>query len=129
MVKTMRRYLSLQEVTTLLNLGKTAEIFMGRRPDDPEVLHYVQCRKNREQSYELCYYQCLDQGDAEHLDIYAFSPADPDEDPEVHTFSSMEAMATYLQARFLVAEMKFVNEGMIQDEYRVMLLDERSSKD
>lgn len=110
-----RRYLSAQEAETTLRRGKAVEIFLGGCE--------VQNKKCiRWASFNLSgslvigsLWEALDQGTEDYLDIYTFDSPTGDYNEAVRT---VEAENVELAAKELgLNELKFVNQGVVQDEY------------
>jgi hypothetical protein len=123
----MRKYLDEKEVNTLLNLGKTVEVFLGRINEDKEVIGYLTLSKTKEEKIEVIYIQHYDDGNLEFLDLYSFSYVDPDMDFETNYFDNTEKAIKYIQERFLLGKINFVNAGIIQVEYAELLKSEGHS--
>jgi len=120
----MSKYLDEQEVNTYLNLGRAVEVFLGRINEDKEVISYLTLSKTKEDKINVTYIEHYDEGSLEFLDLYAFSYVDPDMNCEANHFDSTEIAIKYIQERFQLNKIHFVNEGIIQDEYAELLKSE-----
>lgn len=114
------RYLTEIEITTLLNLGRTLELFLGPSRDDNNVINWIGICKGTQGTIELSTYSVFDEGDIEHLDLYSFSSVDPDSDFETIEFPSLESALTFIRDKYRLTALRFVNRGMIQDEYKTL---------
>jgi hypothetical protein len=115
------RYLTDIEIRTLVNLGKTIEMFLGRSEADDEVICWLDLCKGKESEIELRVHSVYDQGDTNNLDLYSFSYADPDEEFETIKFAALEDALSFIKDKFHLPEFRFLNRGMIQEEYRRMI--------
>jgi len=114
------RYLTEIEITTLLNLGKTLELFLGPSHDDNDVINWIDIGKGTKGIIELNTYSVFDEGDIDHLDLYSFSSVNPDEEFETTEFETLESALTFIKDKYQLADLRFVNQGMIQDEYKIL---------
>jgi hypothetical protein len=112
------KYLTEIETRTLLNLGKTLEIFLGQSGDNNEIISWLSLAKNETGQVELSTYMVLDCGDLDHLDIYSFEPVDPDEPYQTTAFSTLDEALIFIRNNYNQTEPKFLNQGVIQDEYK-----------
>ena len=120
----MSEYLDKQTVKTYLNLGKTIEIFLGRISEDKEIISYLDLQKTKSGELELTYYELYDEGSLEYLDLYSFSFVDPDMNFETYNFENIDLVIEFIRDRYKINDIKFVNAGLIQDEYRELLKSE-----
>jgi hypothetical protein len=120
----MGRYIDKQLIGTYLNLGKTIEVFLGRINIDKTVISYLELTKNTDNKIQVKLYDHFDEGDLNWLDIYDFSYVDEDEEFEVMQFDNIETTIEGIKTRFQINEVKFVNSGIIQDEYSDLLKSE-----
>jgi hypothetical protein len=120
----MTEYLSPQEISPLLNTGKTIEVFLGRSNDDNEIISWVDFQKIKNGLYEVTYYEVYDEGSLEWLDLYAFSFVDPDMEFEINRFENVEDAIGFIKKRYTSTEPKFLKIGGIQNEYEKLLISE-----
>jgi len=120
----MSRYLIKEEIITLLNLGKPVEAFLGRLSDDEEILTWISLEKSKENQIVLNINEVYDEGSLDYLDIYDFSFVDSDMDFETLEFADLENAIEFIKDRFKFTECKFLTKGVIQDEYKKLLLTE-----
>lgn len=120
-----RRYLQADEVAAALRRGKGVECFLGRCSRDGKPgIRWISLHASG-QSIELRVYDSADVGRPDYLDIYEFGPLDPALElgsaDETLSFSDLQSCLDALSARFPTATSRFVNEGVIQDEYAEFL--------
>ncbi len=124
----MTRYLAEPFMTTSLNRGKPVECFLGgaRRGDTPTI-RWVSLRQDDDQ-IEATLWEAEDIGNAEYLDIYSFPMVgeEPDDPIERATFSELHDAITHARKVWGADPDRFVNEGVIQDEYADYLASRRS---
>jgi hypothetical protein len=117
----VRRYLQLDEVDAALRRGRTVESFVGACVRNGQNgFRWLRLRK---QNDFLCVgiFETADQGSPSFLDIYELAPLDPTlalgEPAGQLTFGELPSCITALSERFPESPLRFVNEGVIQDEY------------
>ena len=65
------KYLTDIEIRTLLNLGKTVEMFLGKKDSDDSI-NWIDVQRVPDDSFELNIHSVSDDGDVDHLDLYDF---------------------------------------------------------
>ena len=123
----MNKYLDLTTVQSYLNLGKTMEVFLGRISEDKEVISYIDLKRTESGEFEINHYELFDEGGLEFVDLYSFSSFDPDMGFETHTFDSIDLVIEFIHDISKLNEIKFLNAGLIQDEYKKLLISEGRS--
>jgi hypothetical protein len=113
------KYLADIEIRTLTNLGKTLEIFLGPT-DNGEIINWISLSKRKNGQIEVSTHSVFDEGDIDHLDIYSFTPVDPDNYFETREFSTLDQALTFLRNNYKLTELRFVNQGVTQDEYKLL---------
>ena len=73
--------------------------------------------KNIDDLIETKLFDHYDEGDLNYTDIYDFSYVDPDMNFETNTFESIDQCVEFIQTKFHINHIRFVNEGISQDEY------------
>jgi hypothetical protein len=112
------KYLDDIEIRTLINLGKTLELFLGRSVDDKEVINWISLAKGTNEKIDVSVYSVFDEGDLDNLDIYSFTPVDPDEFFATWKFPSLDEAVTFIRDNYKLTDLKFVNQGVTQQEYK-----------
>jgi len=112
------KYLTDIEIRTLINSGKTLEIFLGRPADNNEIINWISLVKNKTEQVELSTHSVFDDGDIDHLDIYSFEYVDPDQPFETKEFSTLDEALTFIRDTHELTDLRFVNQGVIQEEYK-----------
>ena len=112
------KYLTDIEIRTLINLGRTLEIFLGRTTDNNETINWISLTKNNAGQFELSTHSVFDDGDIDHLDIYSFEPIDPDEPFQIRVFTTLDEALTFILDNHKLTNLRFVNQGVIQNEYK-----------
>jgi hypothetical protein len=109
-------YLSLVELYARLHASKSVEQWLGYAKDgDETVLHWLCIAAGRRQ-YSVTYLESFDEGDADWLDVAAFSLVDPDAEIGP-TFDSVEEAVAFAVNTHSASLERFVAGGMIQQEY------------
>ena len=116
-----RPYLTLSEVESALNRGKSIECFLGSCVRDGQRGIKWLSATRRGESVRLAIYETADLGSEDILDLYEFGPLNPalelDEPDEEKMFQNFRSFISEVEAMFPSSTARFVNEGMIQDEY------------
>lgn len=112
-------YLNEDQVRSRLNLGKPVEQWLGISDEvEYTVLKWLRIDKERNNTFTIAYFECLDDGNEEFADIYEFSTLDPDEPfGLLKEFDSVDDALTFSIDTYQASFIKFVSGGMIQDEY------------
>ena len=123
-----RRYLSDTEIDQRLRRGGSVEAFLGggvvkgQRTIRWIVLRYDSDRVRGE------LWEALDARNSEWLDVYFFGTLNEgDEQPLVYHFDCLQDSLTELEHRFPNISQRFVNEGVVQDEYADYLANDAQS--
>jgi hypothetical protein len=117
----MARYIDQQLVKTYLNLGKTIEVFLGRKNIDKTILSYLELIKTTNSKVQVTIIESYDEGNLNWLDIYEFSHINEDDEFEKIEFDNIENAIEGIKAKFQLNEVKFVTQGMIQVDYEDLL--------
>jgi hypothetical protein len=114
----MRRHLSAAEVERMLTYGRSVEQWLGAHAAAGErIVRWVRLDAERSGVYSVTLFEVFDDGGPDFIDLYEFSPADADR-PDGATRAFSEARAALELARTLGADLdRFVNAGVVQDEY------------
>jgi hypothetical protein len=120
----MIKYLIQDEIISLINAGKTIEVFLGRISDDKEVISWLDLQKTNNYLVKTTYYEVYDEGNLEWLDLYAFTFVDPDMEFETNQFNNVEDAINFIKEKYKLAEPKFLTRGGIQKEYEKLLISE-----
>ena len=113
-----RRYLTRSEVESAVRRGKQVDAFLGAGPGaNPPTIRYIAVRDRSQRIYaEL--WEVEDLADPDFLDVYSLYPPHGDDAPEqIFVFESVAEALTELDKRFPGVSSRFVNEGVIGDEY------------
>lgn len=115
----MTRYLILPFIQSALNRGTGVEQFLGGFMDgDEPALRWITLCHGPDGEVEIWLNEAYDQGDESFLDVYEFTPLDDDEDHEpVARVPTLAEALTLAQQRFGANPDRWVNAGVVQDEY------------
>jgi hypothetical protein len=114
----MRHYLTLPEVEVALNRGKQIEQFLGGylAHGDPAIRYAIIRRED--EKIVVTVYESLEPLHPNFYDVVEFSNVEPDTDPEDQYFDTLEDAISFLIYDRGAAVDKFVNQGMVCDEYK-----------
>jgi len=113
------RYLVYEQLRTNLSIGKPVEQWLSPRVHPNYVeLRALTILKERDGTYTTSYVGYFDDGDESFTDIYAFSYPDPDDPEVIKSFDSIDEALHFAMANYNASPDKFVNSGLLQDEYK-----------
>lgn len=111
-------YLSSEQLKAALSLGKTVEQWLNIvHEEDYDVLRWLSIEKEKNGQYSVSYFEVFDEGNEDFLDVYEFSYLDPDVPCIIDYFDNYKQALTHCIEHYHCQENKFVNAGMIQEEY------------
>ncbi len=117
------RYLSKGEIFSLIDNGQMVEQFLiHREVDGCRVLRWVCLSKDTVGTFSVSRCEVFDEGDLDHLDLYAFSFVEPDEPfEECLGLLSVEKALEVAEKQFGADPKKYLNLGLMQNEYAAFL--------
>lgn len=118
----MTIYLEYQEAITYLNMGRTIEQWIGiNQLNDATVINWLSIAKTKNDGFSVSYYQSFDEGSENNLDLYEFNMTDPDSVGTCTLFPDAKSAIEYALQTYCCKYDRFVNSGMIQEEYKMYL--------
>jgi hypothetical protein len=113
------RYLAETDAVSAVQSGRAIEQFLAPREEaNYRALRWVCVERDRDNTFSTARYEVFDEGDLNHLDLYAFSFVDPDEPCEKRSgLLSAEEAIKVAEEIFGADRRRYVNAGIIQDEY------------
>ena len=115
-------YLQNEQLRANLSLGKAVEQWLGYVQEDGYViLRWISIEKENSE-YSVAYIESLDEGNEDFIDVYEFSTLDPDEPLGlINTFPTLKEAIDFSLNEYGADIDKFLNSGIIQEEYRSYL--------
>jgi len=115
----MKTYLKEEQLKSNLSLGSPIEQWLSHyKEEDYTVIRWLRIDKEKDQNYTLTYFECLDEGNENALDIYEFSMLNPDAPFGVLSqFDNIEDALSFSENSYGASIEKYVSAGMIQEEY------------
>ncbi len=113
-----RRYLTKTEISSAVRRGKQVDAFLGAGEcGDVPTIRYLTAQGTSGRIYaEL--WEVEDPRDPEFLDVYNFCPPNGDDAPDrIFVFESVLDALVELDKIFPWVSLRFVNQGVIDDEY------------
>jgi hypothetical protein len=110
-----RRYLTAQEAESALRRGKSVEIFVGGFDIEGEkCIRWASFTASGDEVTGSLW-EAFDQGSEDYIDLYTFDSPSGEYDEPVKVVASkcIESAANQLG----IKELKFVNGGVVEDEY------------
>jgi hypothetical protein len=110
-----RRYLSISEAESALKRGKSVELFLGGFDSYSTACIRWASFSNTEQGVSGHVWESVDEGSEDYFDIYSFSLLNGEYDEP-----SMSVLGSNLPeviSKLSLTELRFVNAGVVQDEY------------
>ena len=112
----------LLEIDVLSNLrkGRSVEQLLSKSMyGDFPTIKFIRIDKEKSGDISVALFEVYDDGNEEILDIYEFQPIEPDEPDGIVTVFQSPDEALFYACNSLGANINnFVNDGMIQDEYK-----------
>lgn len=115
----MYRYLTIDQAKTNLRLGKPVEQWLTPlKKEDYTIVRWIRIDKESDNTYSVSRFEVIDEGDESFSDVYDFTPLNPDEPyGDIQSFENPNDALEYACKTFGLDKSKFVNAGIIQDEY------------
>lgn len=111
----MPRHLTIDQIVSAIERGKSVEQLLPRPA--PDQLAWIELRPVFG-GVELWRYEVFDDGSEEFLDVYSFSPIEERPETPVETYSDTTSACAGAVDRYFADSGRWVNQFMIQDEYR-----------
>lgn len=111
----MSRHLTKDQIVSAINRGKSVEQLLQRPA--PDQLAWIELRPVSG-GVELWRYEVFDDGSEEFLDLYSFAPVEEWPETPLETYSDTTSACATAEDRFSADSERWVNQFMIQDEYR-----------
>jgi len=124
------RYLTLNYAQSALNRGKSIEQFIGKvTREGNSGIRFIQITLDSA-SYQLTTFDVEDIGSEDFLDIYSFPTLIEDEyyDRPSLEFRSLEDAFTAAHSNYSASSDCWTNAGVVQDEYKDFLVQNRSAE-
>ena len=116
--ESVRRYLTLSEAKLALDRGKQIEQFLGGYLAGGEpAIRYAVIRPDGDRIVANVF-ECLETPHPSFYDVVEFQNVEPDTDPEDFYFDSLVEAIDFLEYRNGATKDRFVNQGMICEEYK-----------
>lgn len=114
------RYLQIDQLRTNLSLCKTVEQWLGVfHHEDYAVIKLISIEYEKDDTYVVNYFEIFDEGSEHFMDVYEFSAVDPDNADRISkTFRTYEEALEFSIEKYGCRIDKFVNQGVVQSEYR-----------
>jgi hypothetical protein len=115
----MKNYLTEEQLKSNLSLGIAVEQWLGiYKEADYIIIRWLRIDQERDKNYTVAYFECFDEGNEGFLDIYEFSPLNPDELYGVLSeFNNFNDALKFAETLYESSNSKYVSAGMIQKEY------------
>ena len=117
------KYLSEELLLQYLKLGKPVEQWLGsENRSDYTIIKWLRIEREKNGNYSVVFFEAFDEGNEDFLDIYEFSSTDPDIPyGKIDSFEDSNEALVYTLVEYGCKKDRFVNAGMIQEEYREYL--------
>ena len=116
-------YLTKEQLRANLSKGKAIEQWIGFYEEiNYTVLKWLRIDKENDNSFSVSYFEVFDEGNLDFLDIYEFSPLEPEEPYGfINNHKSIDDALEFAYKEYKANDVNFVNSGMIQEEYKKYL--------
>jgi hypothetical protein len=114
-------YLLKEQLISALSLGKPVEQWLKVNRDNAgyTIITWLRIDKEKNGTFSVSYFEIFDEGDEGFLDIYEFSPLNPDEPfGVIENFPEYDQALSYSYKKHNAKLDKFVSAGVIQEEYK-----------
>ena len=113
------KYLSEIQAKTNLSLGKAIEQWLNiEKFEEYDIIKWLRIDKEKDKTYSVTYFEVFDEGEEDFLDIYSFSPLNPDLPyGNITSFPNIEEAISFSKQNYFANDERFVNAGIIQNEY------------
>ncbi len=113
-----RRYLSESEILGAIRRGRSVGVFLGAGDAAVPTIRYLTLR-GTEQQVTAKLWEVEDPRNPNFFDVSSLYPPNGDDEPEqVFSFTSVQQALSEIDTHFPGASGRFVNQGVIDDEYR-----------
>lgn len=116
----MALYLNELEIIARLSIGKSvAQFLSAQKAEDYTILKWFTIGEGEEKPYSLYYHEVFDEGDEHNLNLFDFSPLDPEDLPFglISEFETIEEVLIFAENEYYASPIKYVPENMINEEY------------
>jgi hypothetical protein len=115
----MNRYLTQEQLSSNLNMGKPIEQWLPHlKKEDYTIIKWLRIDRERDNTFIVAYFEAFDEGNETFFDVYEFSTLDPDKPyGQLSAFKNAIDAISFCIQNYGAKENKFVNNGMIQEEY------------
>jgi hypothetical protein len=111
------KHLSAEQLYFTLKASRAVEQWVGHEDkDDYIVLKWLTIYAEENGDYSVSYFEVFDEGNRNFIDINEFGAIDSDEEM-INTFVTFQEALNFAIREYGCSEDRFVNVGMIQDEY------------
>ncbi|MDP0489421.1 MAG: hypothetical protein Q7Q71_00035 [Verrucomicrobiota bacterium JB023] len=110
----MPRYLTFSQIKTALNRGKSVEFFLGSTCEGQ--ISWLSLTP-KQGLVELWRFDVFDDGADDYLDVYSFEMVEPDFLDPLRVFDAASEALSYAAESHAAEADRWVNEGVVQDEY------------
>ncbi len=94
------------------------------------VIEWLRVDKEKDNSYSVAFFRCFDEGEEDFFDVYEFSQIDPNLPYGlIQNFTSAEEAISFAIINYHCYGDKFINAGLIQDEYELYLSRKKDTYD
>ncbi|MBA4369540.1 MAG: hypothetical protein C0403_18085 [Desulfobacterium sp.] len=116
-------YLSEEQVIQQLSSGRSIEQWIGHKNEtDYRLIKWLRIDREKTNEYSVTSFEVFDEGNFDFLDIYEFSPLEPDLPyGEITTFDTKEKALDFALKERSAKINEFVGKGIIQDVYAEFL--------
>jgi hypothetical protein len=117
-------YLDKEQLITALRLGRSVEQWIGvTNHPDFVILNWIRIDQEKNGTFSVSSFKVFDDGNLDLLDIYEFEPYDPDYPfAIINNFLTYQQVFSFCEETYKCRGDRYVNAGMIQEEYRQYLL-------
>ncbi len=118
----MTSYLHELEVVARLSAGKSvAQFLSAQKENEYTILKWLTIGEGEEKPYSVYYHEVFDEGDENNLNLFDFSPLDPENLPFglITEFATAKEALDFARTEYSALDIKYVPENAINQEYKI----------
>ncbi len=113
------RFVDKNDLASILNSGRSIEQMLGLFDRDGfRIVNFIRIDREKDGEFSMAFFEVIDEGSRDFLDVYEFSPYDPDSPYGSISKAGSPEEIIDMAVKIGASPERFVNAGVIQDEYK-----------
>lgn len=105
--------------------GRSYEVLIGRLDNDQRLLTWASIKRIKSGQIEVLFHKVIDRGDR-FSNFYYLAPIGSTDKQERHLLNNHQEAVNFLRSEFNSVQLRFVEKGDLQKEYKMLLNKERN---